>query len=105
MYSWLDGSILYDQDNDNDSITMDEDPNCTEISCSEINPQLVFNPGHEDADGDGDGDESHKEPESDCMLLEMWPHTKRFSSQMSITEYLASPPSFSPSSPLVAWLR
>ena len=69
VYSWLDGSILYDQDNDNDSITMDEDPNCTEISCSEINPRLVFNPVHEDADGDGDGDECHKEPESDCMLL------------------------------------
>ena len=65
VYSWLDGSILYDQDNDNDSITMDEDPNCTEISCSEINPKLEFNPGHEDADGDVDGDESHKEPESD----------------------------------------
>ena len=43
-------------------------PNCTEISCSEINLKLVFNPGHEDADGDGDGDESHKEPESDYML-------------------------------------
>ena len=61
-------SSKYDQDNDNDSITMDEDPNCTEISCSEINPKLVFNPGHEDADGDGDGDESHNEPESDYML-------------------------------------
>ena len=42
VYSWLDDSILYDQDNDNDSITMDEDPNCTDI-CSETNPRLVFN--------------------------------------------------------------
>ena len=52
--------MLYDQHNDNDSITMDEEPNFTEISCSEINPKFVFKIGHEDADGDVYGDESQR---------------------------------------------
>ena len=68
----LDDSILYDQDNGNDSIKMDEDTNCTEISCSccEVNGVLVFKTGDKGADGDGDGDESHKEPESGYIC---WP--------------------------------
>ena len=68
----LDDSILYDQDNGNDSIKMDEDTNCTEISCSccEVNGVLVFKTGDKGADGDGNADESHKEPDSDYIC---WP--------------------------------